>query len=116
MVARTAARSRPRRRRRRRLRWLAVALLIVAAIVVYAQLTGSDDSWRALRGPIPFGEGRCAVALSPDRTVERTVCVVGSSTTCYDGRRQLAAARDDCRGARAVLVAEGLLPDAQAGS
>src|SRR5919106_3528399 len=106
MVARTAEHSRPRPRRRRRLRWLVVALIAVLAIVAYAQLTGSEDAWRGLRGPVPFGDGRCAVALSPDRTVERTVCIAGGITSCFDGRRQLPATRPDCRGAREALVEE----------
>jgi hypothetical protein len=115
MVARTA--DRPHRRARRsRLRLLVVALLAGAALVAWVQLTQSDDSWRALRGPIPFGDGRCAVALSPDRTVERTVCVVAGTTSCFDRRRRLAATRRDCEGALEALVDEGLLPAGQAGS
>jgi hypothetical protein len=110
MVARTAERPRPRPRRRRRLRWLAVGLLAVLAIVAYAALTGGEDAWRGLRGPVPFGDGRCAVALSPDRTAERTVCVAGGITSCFEGRRRLAATRQDCRDARAALVEEGFLP------
>jgi hypothetical protein len=111
MAARTAVRSRPRsRRRRRRLRLLIFALLLVLAVVAYLQLTASEDTWRGLRGPVPFGDGRCAVALSPDRTAERTVCVAGGITSCFDGRRQLQPARPDCRGAREALVEEGLLP------
>jgi hypothetical protein len=99
-----------RTRRRRRLRWLIVALLAVGAIVAYQRLTNDEERWRALRGPFPFGDGRCAVALSPDRTVERTVCVAGGTTTCFEDSRRLAAARRDCTGAREALVEEGLLP------
>ena len=99
-----------RTRRRRRLRWLIVALLAVAAIVAYQRLTNDEERWHALRGPFPFGDGRCAVALSPDRTVERTVCVVGGTTSCFEDRRRLASARRDCTGAREALVEEGLLP------
>jgi hypothetical protein len=115
MVARTAARPRPRARRSR-LRLLVVALLAVAALVAWVQLTRSDDAWSALRGPIPFGDGSCAVALSPDHTVERTVCVVAGATSCFDRRRRLASSRRDCEGAREALVEEGLLPAGQAGS
>ena len=109
-MVRTAERPRPRPRRRRRRRWLLLVLFAVLAIVAYAQLTGSEDAWRGLRGPVPFGDGRCAVALSPDRTVERTVCIAGGITSCFDGRRQLSATRPDCREAREALVDEGLLP------
>jgi hypothetical protein len=108
MVARTAERPRPRPRRR--LRWLIVGLLAALAIVAYVQLTATEDTWRGLRGPLPFGDGQCAVALSPDSTVERTVCIAGGVTTCFDGRRQLSPARADCQGAREALVEEGLLP------
>jgi hypothetical protein len=103
----------PRTRRRRRLTWLVVSLLVVAAIVAYTRLTADDDQWEALRGPFPFGDGRCAVALSPDRAVERTVCVVGGSMSCFDGRRRLAPARADCTQAREALVEDGLLPGGQ---
>ena len=102
-------RSRPRRRRRR-VRWLVVALLAIAAIVAYVRLTDSTQTWRAIRGPVPYGEGRCGVALSPDRRIERTVCVLGATTMCFSGRRQLVAARRDCAGAREALVGAKLLP------
>jgi hypothetical protein len=115
MVARTVAHPRSRRRRSR-LRLLAVVLVVVVAILAYARITRSDESWRALRGPIPFGDGSCAVALSPDHTVERTVCFVSGTTSCFDRRRRLAASRADCEAAREALVDEGLLPAGQAGS
>jgi hypothetical protein len=87
-----------------------VALLVAVAALVYAQLSGDEDGWHALRGPYPFGEGKCAVALSPDRTVERTVCIAGGTTSCFDGRRRLAMARADCQRARDALTEDGLLP------
>jgi hypothetical protein len=103
-----AARARPARRRW--VRWLVLLLAVVVAVVAYAQLTGGDEaSWEALRA-YPFGAGKCAVALSPDRVTERTVCVAGGETSCYDGRRILAMTRNDCRAARAALTEEGLLP------
>ena len=102
-----------RARRRRRYTWLVVVLLVVATIVAYTRLTADHDQWEALRGPFPFGDGRCAVALSPDRAVERTVCVVDGSTSCFDGRRRLAPARRDCTQARQALVEDGLLPGRQ---
>ena len=104
-----AARERPPRRRW--VRWLLLLLIVLVAAVAYAQLSGGDEqSWESLRGPYPFGEGKCAVALSPDRVVERTVCVVSGETSCYDGRRILAMSRNDCQGARAALTEDGLLP------
>ena len=102
-----------RTRRRHRVLWLVVGLLVVTTIVAYTRLTANGEQWEALRGPFPFGDGRCAVALSPDRTVERTVCVVDGSTSCFDGRRRLAPARVDCTQARQALVEDGLLPGGQ---
>ena len=87
-----------------------MARLACAAIVADQRLTNDEEQWRALRGPFPFGDGRCAVALSPERTVERTVCVVGGTTTCFEDSRRLAAARPDCTAARQALIEEGLLP------
>ena len=104
-----AARARPPRRRW--VRWLVLLLIVFVAVLAYAQLSGGDEkSWEALRAYHPFGEGKCAVALSPDRVVERTVCVVSGETSCYDGRRILAMSRNDCQGARAALTEDGLLP------
>ena len=102
------ARARPPRRRW--VRWLVLLLVVFVAVLAYAQLSGGDEkSWEALRA-YPFGEGKCAVALSPDRVVERTVCVVGGKTSCYDEQRILAMSRNDCQAARAALTEDGLLP------
>ncbi len=95
-------------------------LLVVALAAILAGCGSHPKPWIAL-GPSSFtgfGDGQCAGAANPNRTVRLDVCAKGGVYSCYDtsglnsGVVPLSSVGDtaNCRSARAAVVAAGQLP------